>query len=349
MSTRPMISGREHITRRLSSVIRREQGYRTLRGFATSFAAACGLALVVSLLEAWLQLGVPLRTLIWWGSVLSVGVIFGVTTLPSLLRFVGLLPVENAEQAALRVGEVYSEISDALSNALQLTRENETPGDLAEAAFATVASVSSDRDFSAIIDRQPTRKAFLWAFILAAIFTIALNVWPGLVGAAWERVCNYSTSYVPPAPFRLTVEGMQDTVMRGSSSSVLITAHGTPPESITLNVREKGASQFTQHTLRRDSANVYSFMLAGLTQSVEFFAESPWLDTKVISDTDAISVIDRPLIRALSGSVTPPSYARLAASRLDATHADVTTIAGSSVRLLIESNKELKRAYIVLH
>lgn len=343
-----MISGREHITWRLTSVIRREQAYHMMRGLASSGAVACGLALLVTLSEAWFQMGVPLRTLLWWGSMIIVSAVFGVTTVPSLLRFVGLIPVQNAEQAALRVGEVYPEISDALSNALQLTRETQTPGDLAEAAFTEAASVSADKDFSAIIDRRPTRKAFLWAFILGTVFTTALNIWPGVVGAAWERILKYSTSYVPPAPFRLTVTGMQDTVMRGASSSVVITAHGIPPETITLNVREKGASQFTQHALRRDSANVYSFLFAGLTQSVEFYAESPWLDTKVLSDTDAIIVIDRPLVRALSGSVTPPSYTRLAASRLDATHADVTTISGSSVRLLVESNKELKRAYIVL-
>ncbi len=343
-----MTPRRAHIIHRLRAVTRSEQGYNLIRGLANTTTIICLAVLLACGFEAWLHMGVPMRTILWWSILGLAGLAAGFLIAPPMLRLVGILPTDDSEKMALRLGKAYPQINDALCNALQLTRQSEAGSELTEAAFDDVASVADPLDFSVIIDRRPARMAALWMILSAMSVTTALMVLPGSFGSAWRRLVDHETSYLPPAPFTLMVEALQDTLMRGAASKVIVTARGVPPETVTFNVRESGQKTFTQHTIRRDSASVYSFLFSGLTQSVEFFAESPWLDTRVSSDTARIAVIDRPLIRALSGSVTPPTYTRLASSRLDATHADVTTIAGSMVRLNIESNKPLRRAYIVV-
>lgn len=343
-----MTPRRAHLIKRLGSVARAEQGYHLVRAMAHTTTATCLAVLLTGGVETWLHMGVPMRTTIWWTVVGLSALITGILVVPPLLRLVGILPTDDSEQIALRVGEAYPDVSDALCNALQLTRQTDSVNELAEAAFDNVAQATVGLDFSVIIDRRPARFAILWSVLSTLILTTGLAVFPETFGAGLQRLIDHGTSYLPPAPFSLSVEAAQHTLMRGASTKVIVTAKGIPPETVLFNVRETGQKMFTQHTLRRDSGNVYSFLFAGLTQSVEFFAESPWLDTRVISDTSVVTVIDRPLIRALSGSVSPPSYTRLASSRLDATHADVTAIAGSVVRLNIESNKPLRRAFIVL-
>ncbi len=339
---------RQHIVGRLRSVVRTEQLIMTLRGAGITVALASALALTLTLLESWLHAGIPVRTIMWWslvtGSSLAAMALVG----PPLLRLSGLLPLAQPEETALRVGKAFPEVADALCNVLQLTRPNEAGGELIDAAFRETAELSKDLDFSVIIERRPARTALLFGLLASGIFLSGLWLAPYSLGSAWERLTRYSTSYVPPAPFRLSVKGLHDNVMRGASSAIVITASGVPPETVTLNLRERNSGTFTQHTLRRDSGSVYSYQLSGLTQTVEFFAESPWIDSRVVSDTARILVVDRPLIRALSGTVTPPSYTRLPSARIDATNADVTTLYGSIVRLTVESNKSLRRAYIVL-
>ncbi len=339
---------RATIIQRLNAVTRAEQGYDLLRGVGHTTTIVCIAMLLAGGLEAWLHMGVPMRTIVWWAGIGLAGLSAGMLIVPPVLRLVGLLATESHEQLALRVGRAYPDVNDTLCNALQLTRQPDLGGELAEAAFEGVAAATEPLDFSVVIDRRPARMAALWMVLSCLSVTTALTVLPDSFGSAWHRLVDHTNSYLPPAPFTLTIVAAQDTLMRGTATKVVVTAKGVPPETVTFNVREAGQQTFAQHTIRRDSGNVYSYLFSGLTQSVEFFAESPWLDTRVSSDTARISVIDRPLIRALSGSVTPPTYTRLASSRLDATHADVTTIAGSVVRLNIESNKPLRRAYIVM-
>ena len=343
-----MTTRRAHIIQRLRAVTRAEQGYHLLRGIGYTATIVCLSILLAAGVEALLHMGVPMRTFIWWALIALSGLAGALLILPPVLRLAGVLATDDSEQMALRVGKAYPEIKDALCNALQLTRQPETGSELAEAAFVGVAAATDPLDFSVVINRRPARMAALWMVGSALIVVVALTGLSDSFGGAWHRLVDHASSYLPPAPFALKVEALQDTLMRGAASKVIVTAKGVPPETVVFNVREAGQKSFTQHTIRRDSGNVYSYLFSGLTQSVEFYAESPWLDTRVISDTARITVIDRPLIRALSGSVTPPTYTRLASSRLDATHADVTTIAGSMVRLNVESNKPLRRAFIVL-
>jgi hypothetical protein len=339
---------RHHIVSRLQSVVRKEQLFVLLRSAGVTIAVSSALALVLTLQETWLHAGIPVRTIMWWCLVIGSSVTGMSLVGPPLLRLFGLLPSAQPEETALRVGDAYPEIADSLCNVLQLTRSEEAASELVDAAFHKTSEESQNLDFSVIIDRRPARTALFLGMLSAAVFLSAIWLAPSTLGAAWQRLCDHSTSYVPTAPFRLSVKGLHASVMRGASSAIVITASGVPPETVTLNLREKSSGTYVQHTIRRDSARVYTYQLSGLTQTVEFFAESPWIDSRVVSDTARILVIDRPLVRALSGSVTPPSYTRLPSARIDATNADVTSLYGSVVRLAVESNKTLRRAYIVL-
>lgn len=343
-----MLDRRHQIISRLRSVSRQEYSYQFFRGILLSIGVFSVLALALSSLEVWLHTSVHMRTVAWWllvaatagSAVLACGMPF--------LRLTGLLQGASPESMALRVGNHYPDIKDDLVNSLQITRDQTMVQDLSRAAFEAVEQTMRERDFAVVIDRKPIRTALLFSLTSSAVLVALLSLAAETFGAGWHRLTNYDVSFVPPAPFTLKLQTLRSSVMRGESSEVLITATGIPPETITVHLRESSASVFRQHVVRRDSGNTFSYQIPGLTQSVEVFAESPWLDTKVRSNTGRISVLDRPLIRALMGVVTPPAYTKLASSRIDATHADVTAITGSVATLKIESNKKLQRAYIVM-
>jgi hypothetical protein len=115
-----------------------------------------------------------------------------------------------------------------------------------------------------------------------------------------------------------------------------------------LFIKEETADRFTPFPVAFDTGSVAVHQLPGMSASVQLYAFAPWNEVGVASDTPSIRVIDRPLVRSLSGRVIPPSYTGQPPSELTEQQADVTALAGSAVTLTVTANKPLKRASIVL-
>lgn len=337
------------IVGRLKSVRRSEQLHEAGRGLATAVTIGAAAMLAMILFEAWMHGTVQLRTamvLAWIGvTVASLIVLTG----PAILRLVGLMQGDTVERMALRVGRAYDDVGDMLCNVLQLVQPA-TAGtaDLASAAFERTVAVAEPKDFSVIVDRRPARWAALWMFLsLALVIGLPLAL-PSTLGASFQRLAAYDTSFLPPAPYRFVIEPRDTTVMRGTTLRVTAHAIGTPPPSVTIWIRELPNERYQPFTVRADSAGTYHYQMSGLTGSVEWYAQGAWLDDGVMSDTGRITVIDRPLVRTLQGRVSPPSYTMLGPTELTEQQADVTALNGSLVDLSIVSNKELRSASILV-
>lgn len=334
---------------RLDSVRRREQDMAAVRGLATSVCVAFALGLAMTSVEALSPMPTQVRTAMvfsWLAAVLGTA---GYTVVPPVLRRFGLLGAYSTDVMALRVGRAFDDLGDMLCNVLQLQRTHPvgTPTDLSDAAFMTVAAVAADKDFTVIIDRRPVRRVLLWMVVSLALYWGMVGLIPSM-GAAMDRLDNYDRSYLPKAPFGFRIDPVRATVMRGTSVTLTVTASGTPPATVTMWVRDAGSERFQPFVIRRDSGNVYRYQAARLTASFAAYAEGAWLDDGIRSDTSFVTVIDRPLVRALSGRVVSPAYAGLAPVDLTELSADVTALVGSTVDLTVTASKDLRAASIRL-
>ncbi len=354
----------DRIITRLRTVRSKEMTLSLTSGLLMAGACSLALLLVLTGTEALAYSGIASRTTmaaVWLlGTFAALGIFAG----KALMRLVGMQPKDSDDTMALRVGRFYDDVQDKLLNALQLYRSSTAQSvfsnELALANFGAVGARAETLDFEAILDKKPRKTALMLFLGVALLTAITFAIAPNVMGSALYRLSHFRQSFIPPAPFMLVLEPVQQKVLRGATVEIRVrTAQNpeankyAPPTEIMLRLREKldgasGDETFDSFTLRPDSTGVFRFQLPAVKRSVEMFAEVAWYLDFVRSERGVITVFDRPDIRSLSGSVTPPAYTKTPPRSLDENTASVMSLIGSRVELTALSNKPLKSAEIVL-
>lgn len=253
---------------------------------------------------------------------------------------------------ALRVGNFYPDLKDNLCNGIQLLPIANNPKgaskDLIYAAFAQIAESSRNKDFDVIIEKKNFGKILIF-FFAALIITGASMFMSSSLHYAFYRVANWNQSFLPPPPYTISITPLNQDALRGSAVKIIVKASGEAPETITLNIKEGIQENYDKYVLRLDSANIYTYEISSLKNSLMFFAESKWLSSTITTEIGKINLIDRPLIKSLSGKLKYPSYTGFAPKQFDEQSADLSALSGSSVELSLLSNKSLKSASIVYY
>ncbi|MBI5323914.1 MAG: hypothetical protein HZB41_01305 [Ignavibacteriae bacterium] len=339
------------ILNRIVSVRGKETRTLFLSGFMRTVSFLLIFILVVSLIEMIANGDEIFRTILMVIMLIS-SIIAGVILLNgSLVRLLGLKK-PSVESIALRIGEAYPELKDRLCNGIQLikniSKKSGTSPVLAVEAFGNISGDASDKDFGVIINKKETKKSFLYFLSVFVITVLLLTIFHSSLGAAFYRVLNFNEPFSPPAPFTLSIKPEKASVLRGTNVIINVTAKGTAPEKVILYIKEKQQEMYDSYTLQADSDGVYKYEISSIRQSVEFYAESPWLNLSVKSKAGIIDVVDKPSIRSMTGKLTYPSYTKLTSRAIDEQSADIAALKGSVISLQILSNKELSNANIVI-
>jgi hypothetical protein len=352
MTKQPFNSNINVLNRKLSAVHSRELVLQFFAGLMKAVAASCSLLLLICGIEYIAQGSVQFRTVLagLW-AFLSLAALI-VWTGPTVARLLHILPRQNEDQLASRVGNVYTDIRDLLLNAMQLkrmysTEKNGVSIQLIDAAFEQIARISESKDFSAIINRQEIKRSGVLFFVTAFASALIFILIPGM-NQAFGRIIHYNQSFIPPAPFSLSLQPVNETRLRGEKTAIIITATGSAPASVQLFLREEKQEKYDQYTLRPDTAGRYIFPVAALKQSLEFYAQAEWLTDQVRTPDGHITVLDRPVLRSLSGTLAPPAYTRQPARSINEQSADILSIRGSVAEFTITASKELESAAIRL-
>ncbi|MCL4419270.1 DUF4175 domain-containing protein, partial [Patescibacteria group bacterium] len=339
------------ILNRIFAVRSKETISLFLSGLLKTLSLLMILILFVSLVEMIANGDEVFRTILI-GLLLISSIIAGSIILNgSLVRLLGLRK-PSLEKIALRIGDAYPELKDRLCNGIQLiknlSKKSGTSSELAVAAFGNISDDAENKDFTVIINKKETKKSLLY-FLAAFVITIlSLGIFHSSLGAAFFRVLNFNESFLPPAPFTLSIKPEKASVLRGTNVIITVSAKGTAPEKVILFVREKQQETYDTYTLRSDSDGVFKYEIPSIRQSVVFYAETPWLNTSVKTNEGEINVVDKPSIRSMTGKLIYPSYTKLSARTLDEQSADIAALKGSVVSLQVLSNKELSTASIVI-
>ena len=340
------ILGRIYAVRRLETML------QFIGRLLLSCALACMIILSISAVEMVARGNETFRTVIALLAFVGFHAAMIVYLLPAIKRAFSHKHKPSTKQIALRIGEKYPEIKDRLCNVMQLAGNIESQRgisqDLAVAAFLDVAKQTEPLDFKAIIDKKESRRGIFAFFIVAVITGLLMGVFVPSLGEAFGRIVNFNKSYLPPAPFSLTIEPLDASVLRGGSQAITIKADGEAPDKVTLFIKEEQQENFDAITLRQDSTGFYNYKLTSLRKSVIFYAESPWLTSAVKTPEGRIRVLDRPSVRSMAGRITFPAYTGLASKDFDEQSADFSALRGTEVSLTVFTNKDLSEAQIYI-
>lgn len=276
---------------------------------------------------------------------------FGLFTFPALMRFAGFRNFYNDDNMALRIGNYYDDIKDNLCNALQMVPITKNPSGmssgLALAAFEEISKRVESRNFDAIIKYDKFKRSGVY-FLLSLMFLGFANIiFPETFPQALGRVADFRTSYLPPVPFSLSLEPMEESVLRGDKVIIKVKAEGIAPDVVSLFIKEDRQEVFDEIQLKIGENNEYIYEINSLKNTIFFYAKSEWYGEPLATDRGVIYVIDKPIIKSISGRLIYPSYTKQPASFFNEQNADFTALNGTNAEFEIISNKELFKAELV--
>lgn len=330
---------------------RKENTLLLTSGIFKTLAITAVAILLVGLAESIAHGDTMLRSVLAGFVFVSFVVSFGLFTFPPLLRFFGVRNHNNDDSMALRIGDHFEDIKDNLCNALQMVPittnpKGMSPG-LAMAAFEEISRKVSDRNFDAIIKYEDIKRSTVFLAVALLFLGFANIIFPASFGSALGRVADFRTSYLPPVPFSLTVSPMEESVLRGDKVKITVKAEGVAPDVVSLFIKEDRQEVFDEIQLKLTENNEYIYEINSLKSSIFFYAQSEWYGDPLMTDRGVIYVIDKPIIKSISGKLAYPSYTGQSASFFTEQNADFTALVGSRAEFEIVSNKELSKAEII--
>ncbi len=335
---------------KIKAVRSQETRYMLLSALLSTVSVVMLSIIVISLVELIAEGNETFRTILAAVIIIAFVIPGLVFLVPPMLRWLGIRNLPTEEDIAKRVGDEYPEIKDKLCNSIQIVKELDytlTSKELAIAAFNDTIKSADTKDFYKIIDKTKTKKTLIFFSLSFIITFFVFFVFNSTMGAALYRIVNWDKSFMPPAPFSFDINPKHSSVLRNAKVLITVKAIGTAPIEIKLMMKELDQETFDIYNLKPDSSNNYQYEIQSAKSTVIYYASAEWLGTEVKSQLCTLTVIDKPIVRSMSGTIVYPGYTRLASKRFDEQNADISALRGSSVQIEVNSNKELKSAELI--
>lgn len=336
---------------KVKSVRRFETNVLLMTSLFNSLSFAIAILFISVLIETIAHGSTTFRTFLMAVTVASSIVVALWLLTPNLLRALGIKYEPSEYDIALRIGNYYPQIKDNLCNAMQLVPFIDNPrGSSPELAFAAYKNVYDnvrDLNFNVIIDRDKFKMAGLIFFSIAAITISSFTIFSSTLGESLLRLSKYSTSFLPPVPFTIDIEPKEDTILRGDNITIKVIVKGDIPDKIYLHLKEELQSNFDKIELKPNENGEYAYNLSSLKSTINFYGSTTWFNEDIFTSIGTIKVVDKPVIRSISGRLIYPSYTNTQPRYFDEKNGDISALTGSRVEITAYSSKEVIAGNIV--
>ena len=318
------------------------------------FAAAAFIifSLLIMLVEAVGHFpgGVRAVLIVLWA--ISALAAFGLGIVWPILKYTIFAPGD--QKLAHDYAQRMPSVRDRVLNALQLLERADNAekegysGELVLEAGRSVAEDLKPINPKSLPDQKPVKLSMRVALMAGGVAVLLLIIAGGPLLSAAERVMKPGEEFEPPAPFTLSVQPGNASLVRGDSLVVEVTATGEAPAQITLERIEKGKSASEPITLSVQTppnppvngGGSYRYTYRGITTPFTYWAH----EGRVKTERYDVAVQELPGVRFLSLKLMPPSYTGLAEETLEENVGDVSALVGTKVKLSLAATKSLKSA-----
>ncbi len=340
---------KDKIIHKIDQTKRTELVSITLTNFVYAASVSGMAAIVFIALESLLNSGVTTRTAFVGTWAVITLFVFVLAVLPTL-RYWRDNSKSGVESIAFRVGEVYPDIKDTLSNAIQLRYRNNTAdifsNELIMASYSEAVRKSESKDFSVIIDKKSRKKAILLFLSVIAISTLSFFAIGKDSQSALNRLVNYNQSFVPAAPFSLSISPKSAEIERGDSINIKVSYSGKLNQKVLLYIKYENDTDFEKIELNNKTSDSYNYKFNALKYNVQCFAMAEWFDAPVLTDTCKIRIYERPYVKSFEGSVVYPSYTGKSRVYFNQESGDISALTGSNIELTATTAKPIKNAKV---
>lgn len=324
----------ERLRRRLQATIRRVTLAELLRGLALMLGVVSAVLLVAAALEAGFWFAPGPRFFFFWTFILGGLGLAGYFLLAPLLRLVGWLRGPSEAGMAQRIGRHYPEVSDRLTNLLQLAdgRRSVAPEPLLDGAISELGQRVETVPFEQVEDFAHAKRIGRWAAFPVLGLLFFLIAAPSVFLDATGRLFAPNTLFQPPAPFRLDVQPGDVELVKGEPLDLTVQAFGQAlPQRVRFAWQQDGETHTDIFDALPDSTGAFTHRLINVRQSLRYrvlagAVESPWYTA---------TVVNRPVVRTLQVQLNFPAYTRMPPRRLPPNVGDVVALPGTQVALTV--------------
>lgn len=213
---------------KLDEFIRKYYKNQLIRGLLYTVAIVLSGYLTISLLEYFAHFDPAIRTVLFWSFIAATAYVIGRFIVLPLTRINRIGKIISHEQAALIIGQHFTNVQDKLLNVLQLHNSGSGTGAsnaLIEASINQRIKELRPVPFTSAVDFRQNRKYVKWAMLplLAIVIIVFTNA--NLLTESTNRLVNHSEYFEEQAPFTFNIQNSLEAVEN---------------EDFTLNVKMTG-------------------------------------------------------------------------------------------------------------
>ncbi|WP_281231300.1 DUF4175 family protein [Flavobacterium gelatinilyticum] len=242
------------------------------------------------------------RTLLFWiFIVVEVFLLFRFIIFP-IFKLFKLQKGIDYNQASAIIGNHFTEVSDKLTNFLQLS-SNENSGESSELMLASIEQKANSLQpipFGNAINFKSNKKYLPLALIpvlLFAVFFISGN--SNIISQSFNRVVHFNASFLPPAPFKFVV--LNDNLQTEQNKDFIVkveTEGNIVPENVMIHIGNES------YFMESSQTGKFEFKIEKPTSDVAFSFEG----NSVSSNEYELKVITVPSIANFEMILNFPSY-----------------------------------------
>ena len=310
---------------KLDDFIRKYYKNQLIRGIIYSFTACLLFFLTVTVLEYFAHFSTTVRTILFYGFILSASYILAVYIFRPLFQLYRLGKIISHEQAAAIIGDHFSSIKDKLLNTLQLNRQLEVNPSHAELITASIDQRIAELKpvpFTSAIDLGKNKKHLRYALIPVMCLAVVLFTAPSLLKEGTTRLIRHSTYFEKPAPFTFEVVNKELKTVQQSEFELLVKVDGAEiPENVYINVNN------AQYKLNKENTVSFNYIFKNVQQDTRFFLSADGFNSKEYE----LKALPNPLILNFDISLVYPAYLGKPAEKLNNT-GDLIVPAGTRAK-----------------
>ncbi len=317
-----------------------------------------GLLLLLLFIGAELlfDLSAPVR-MGWWVLFSGLIVYWAAIYFFPLLRRMMRPSEQQLDRFSRNLGELAPEVADDIVNFLQLSRGKGIAGHpaLRELSLGQLYEKIRNIPVKDLITAEPLKKPALRSGVLLAFLFLLLAVSPASVSLAVQKLLHPTQSFRQPLPITLLNDHPTLEVLKNDPVTLSGHYRGLPPVKLWLVIEnrdpEKGQVETQRISISRGNGVEFAHQISHVREGFRYWfeAQAPVAGFKndlAVSDTGEVIVKERPYVRELQAKLTYPAYTRLPEVLLPPNSGEITALKGSRVRLEIEANKRLARAWL---
>jgi len=329
----------EQLLTQIDAFIRKFYNNRMIKGALLFATFSLLLFLAVISLEYFGRFSSNVRFTLLWTFIL--GSIF-------LLTYYVLIPASkllsfgkriSREQAAVIIGNFFPDVSDKLSNTLQLgeqATENHPNFDLIRASINQRSNQLSVFNFPAVIDLRKNLKYAKYFLVPLVLLLLLLIFNPSFITLPTERVISYNKQFATPKKFTFNLLNNSLKLNQGKTFDVFVEITGkTLPDKVFIH------SPFGSYEMSAVSKTKYKFTFDKIAKTFDFYFTA----NDENSNSYTVEVIPNSVMGKFDAEITYPNYIGKSADLIK-NAGDITIPEGSYINWDVLAKNTSKTRFI---